>query len=209
MYTEKTPIYLQVAGNAVEKFYLDLDLILQRFRQSGELHGTIPAKKLGNRSPWTARLRVVEGRVMSCQIFDNRDAVVNSGEPALDTLYKLGPLYWEIIPELPGGTGPLPAISPLKKPGSGNLPSGPQRIVQPPMPEPVPTGEEPVPSRLMNVSLRQMNQTQWPRDYRMVYILIDGKRSSATIARMLSFPLADVEQILLELQRMRIIEITP
>lgn len=193
----------------MEKFYLDLDLILQRFRQSGELHGIIPAKKLGNKSPWKAHLRVLEGKVISCQILDNRDAVVNSGELALDTLYKLGPLYWEIIPELPGGTGPLPAISPLKKPGSGNLPSGQQRVVQPPAPEPFPAQEGPIPYRLMNVTLRQMNQTQWPRDYRMVYILIDGTRPSTTIARMLALPLADVEQILHELQRMRIIEMKP
>ncbi len=192
----------------MEKFYLDLDLILQRFRQSGELHGAIPAKKLGNRAPWKARLRVIEGRVISCQILDNRDAVVNAGEPALEALYKIGPLYWEIIPELPGGTGPLPAISPLKQPGSGKLSSGPQQVVPPaPQPLPAPAGE--IPYRLMNVTLRQMNQTQWPRDYRMVYILVDGTRSSTQIARMLSLTPAHVEQILHELQKMRIIEMKP
>src|SRR5215831_15774239 len=118
-------VCLQVAGNAVDKFYLDLDLILQRFRQNGLVLGDIPpTKKIGNKVPWKARLRVVEGTVIACQILDHNEAVMHSGEKALEALYKLGPLYWEIIPDIPGGkaisvdTGKLPVVPTLKKPGS-------------------------------------------------------------------------------------------
>lgn len=189
----------------MEKFYLNLELILQRFRQSGELLSDIPAKKIGNKAPWRARIRVDEGKISSCQIFDHRDAIVSSGGPALEALYKIGPLYWEVIPDLAGDTGKIPVMQPLKKPNSGSLSGTPERIILP-RPSIVPNQER-VPYRLVNVTLKQMNQTQWPRDYRMVYILIDGTRGSEKIARMLALPLADVELILSELQSMRIIDI--
>ena len=90
---ERYPRPLVVGNAAVEKVYLDLSTILRNFHQNGELSGDVPAKKLGNKAPWKARIRVVEGIVTSCQILDNRDAVVNSGELALDALYKLGQCF--------------------------------------------------------------------------------------------------------------------
>jgi hypothetical protein len=195
---------LLVVGNAVEKFDLDLATILQNFRQNGELHGDLPAKKLGNKAPWKALLGVVEGTVISCQILDNRGAVVNSGELALEALYKLGPLNWEVIPEPPEGTGKLPAFKPTRK--SGALPASPTGTA--PLPNPAPA-QAPTPYRLMDITLKQMNQTQWPRDYRLVYILVDGTRTNEKIASMLAMPVSDVEQILRELQSMRIIDLNP
>lgn len=202
---ERHPVSIQVVGNAVEKFYLDLQTILQRFHQTGELHGDVPAKKLGNKAPWKARLRIVEGSVTSCQILDNRDAVVNSGELALEALCKLGPLHWEVIPDPPEGSGKLPAIKPPRK--SGTLPGLSERV--PPPPSETAATRSPIPYRLVNITLKQMNETQWPRDYRLIYILIDGTRSSDKIASMLAMSLADVELILRELQSMRIIDLNP
>ncbi len=195
---------LLVVGNAVEKFYLDLATILQSFHQNGELHGDLPAKKLGNKAPWKALLSVVEGTVTSCQILDNRGAVVNSGELALEALYKLGPLNWEVIPDPLEGSAKLPAFKPTRK--SGALPAPSTGTA--PLPNPAPA-QSPTPYRLMNVTLKQMNQTQWPRDYRLVYILVDGQRTNEKIASMLAMPIADVEQILRELQSMRIIDMNP
>ena len=185
----------------MEKFYLDLATILQNFRQNGELYADLPAKKLGNKAPWKAQLRVSEGTVITCQILDNRGTVVHAGDSALETLYKLGALNWEVVPDLLDGTGKLPALTPARK--SGTLPP------LPPEPEPVPSPPSPVPYRLMNITLKQMNQTQWPRDYRLIYILVDGTRTTEKIASMLTMPLADVEQILHELQVMRIIDLNP
>ncbi|HEY0752738.1 MAG TPA: hypothetical protein VGD98_02070 [Ktedonobacteraceae bacterium] len=187
----------------MEKFHLDLDTILQNFRQNGILYGDIPARKLGNKVPWKTRIRIVEGHVISCQILDSRDAIVSSAEQALEALRKLGPIDWEVLPDAREETGKLPALKPNKK--SGALPELPERV--PPSSDS--PSSSPVPCRLMNVTLKQMHQTQWPRDYRLVYILIDGIRSSAKIAEMLALPLADVEQILLELQSMRIIDLQP
>lgn len=191
-------------GNAVEKFYLDLETILQSLRQNGELHGEIPAKKLGNKAPWKARLRVAGGHIVSCQILDQRDVVVSSGEMALEALYKLDAIHWEVRPDSLENTGQVPAVKAGHK--SGTLPNLVDRVPPAADPEPV---HSPTPYRLVNVSLRQMNQTQWPRDYRLVYILIDGTRSISRIAEMLTMQRADVELILQELKTMRIIEINP
>lgn len=201
---ERYPRPLVVGNAAVEKVYLDLSTILRNFHQNGELSGDVPAKKLGNKAPWKARIRVVEGIIISCQILDNRDAIVNSGELALDALYKLGPLNWEVIPDPQEGSGKLPVLKPARK--SGALPGVTDRIS--PEPDPVPA-HAPVPYRLMNITLKQMNQTQWPRDFRLVYILVDGTRTSEKIASMLAMSLADVEQVLRELQSMRIIDLNP
>lgn len=194
----------QVMGNAVDKFFLDLGTILQRLRQNGELYGEIPARKLGNKAPWKARIRVAEGHIVSCQILDQRDVVISSGEMALEALYNLEPINWEIRPDALENSGKLPAVKPNRQ--SGVLPGVPERIPPPHDPEPV---HSPTPYRLVNVSLKQMNQTQWPRDYRLVYILIDGTRSTIRIAEMLTMTRADVELILQELKTMRIIEINP
>ncbi|HEY3993893.1 MAG TPA: hypothetical protein VGM01_13585 [Ktedonobacteraceae bacterium] len=192
----------------MEKFYLDLATILQKFRQNGELSADLPAKKLGNKAPWKAQLRVDEGLVTSCQILDQRGSIVHSGEPALEALYKLGPLHWEIAPDLLDGSSKLPTLNQTRK--SGPLAVPPANTIPAPVPASVPdssSADTPVPYRLLTVTLKQMNQTQWPRDYRLVYILIDGIRTTEKIANMLAMPLADVEQILRELQVMRIIDI--
>jgi hypothetical protein len=191
-------------GNAVEKFYLDLDTILQRFHHSGELLGEIPAKKLGNRTPWRARLRVDKGSVTSCQIVDTFGAVIDKGDLALEALHKLGPLTWEVILDPLEGTGKLPVAPSLRK--SSTLPSVPERPVPAPNQPPAPPQ---VPYRLVNVSLQQMNQTQWPREYRLVYVLVDGIRSSEKIAGMLAMPRPDVEFILNDLKDMRVIDLNP
>lgn len=186
-------------GKAVEKFYLDLETILQSLHLSGTLHGEIPAKKLGNRAPWQAWLRLVEGQVAACQILDNLGAVVNAGEFALEAIAKLGPLNWEVIPEALEGTLKLPRIS-----QSGPLPPATETALQTPPVLPLI-----IPQRLLNVTLKQMNQTEWPRNYRMIYLLVDGIRTSEKIASMLLIPQPEVEQILHELQEMRIIDIKP
>ena len=196
-------ICLLVVGNAVDKFYLDLATILQGFRQqNGDLYGDIPAKKLGNKTLWKAQLRVVEGTVISCQILDNLGAVVNSGEAALDALDKLGRLNWKVIPDPPEGSGPLPNLNPTRK--SGALPRLPDRTTPAPDAEPIHSS---VPYRLVNITLKRMNETQWPRDYRLVYILVDGTRTQEKIASMLVMPPADVERVLRDLQNMRIIDL--
>ena len=193
-----------VVGNAVEKFYLDLDTILERFHHSGELLGEIPAKKLGNKTPWKARLRVEKGSVTSCQIVDTSGAMINKGDLALEALHKLGPLTWEVILDPLEGTGKLPAVPSSKK--SSPLPSGPERPIPAPSQPPAPPR---MPYRLVNVSLQQMNQTQWPREYRLVYVLVDGIRNSEKIAGMLAMSQPDVESILNDLKDMLVIDLNP
>lgn len=183
----------------MEKFYLDLETILQSIHLSGALHGEIPAKKLGNKAPWQARLRLTGGQVTACQILDNLGAVVNAGEPALEAISKLGSLNWEVIPEPLEGTLTMPPF--INKSG----PLSPAEEQAAPVPAHVPL----VPYHLVNVTLKLMNQTDWPRNYRMIYLLVDGTRTGDKIAIMLTLPLAEVEQILYELQKMRVIDLKP
>lgn len=203
---------IRVVGNAVEKFYLDLGSILQSFHHSGELIGEIPAKKLGNKVPWKAHLRVVDGNIISCFIIDNRGATLHSSDEAIKMLYKVGTLTWEIILESLENTGKTttgktPAAQPPRS--SGPLPGFPmEKAVPPAFPDPEPVRVR-VPYRLMNISLQQMNQTQWPREYRLVYILIDGERSSEKIASMLAMSPQAVQEILLELKKMLLLDFRP
>ena len=197
----------------VEKYTIDLDTILQilqGFHQNGTLHGDLPARKLENKAPWQAQLRLVEGEVISCTIVDEKGAVVRAGEAALQSLRKAGQLNWVMVQDVEQ-TLPPPAIRLDRV--SGTLPSDPRLPAQPRLPAPrLPAApywkafpRSPVPRRVINVSAEQMNQGRWPRNHRMVYAMVDGARPIEKIAALLSLRSEEVEQILRDLQTMRII----
>lgn len=48
--------------------------------------------------------------------------------------------------------------------------------------------------------------TSWPREYRLVFALIDGKRTSGEIATLLHKPIEVVEQVLNYFQTIGLIE---
>ena len=189
----------------MEKYYIDLDTILQilqGFHQNGVLHGDLPAKKLGNKVPWKAQLRMLEGKVITCSILDHQGDVVSSGEATLKALRGAGMVSWEMIAEPQTGTMSVPVIRPGSLSGplssASNRPFAPQQSLMP---------RYPIPRRLVSVTSEQMTSAQWPRYHRMVYVLIDGVRSSEKIANMLSLRPEDVEQVLRDLQHIRVIMI--
>lgn len=188
----------------MEKVYLDLETILLNFHQSGDLYADLPAKKLSNKVPWKAHLRVVEGNVVACQILDNVGAEVNSGDRALKALYQLGRLFWEFsFDPQPGAS--IPADSQADK-SSGTLPGSPEQL---PITPELPVTRHLVPRRLIAITVKQMNQAQWPRDYRMIYLLIDGQRTVEKIANMIGLPLQEVELVLHDLHSSRLIDLAP
>jgi hypothetical protein len=190
-------------GRVVEKYTIDLDTILQilgGFQQNGVLQGDLPVRKVGNKVPWRAYLRLVEGKVVACSIIDNRDRPVQSGESALNVLRRAGQLHWLMNREEGSDSGPLPTEV--------------QRRITPALPQYSPVYADPpqgmstsslVPRRLILMSMEQMNQTGWSRIYRQVYAMVDGARSVETIASILRVPVGNVERVLNDLQMMRII----
>lgn len=54
---------------------------------------------------------------------------------------------------------------------------------------------------------RMKDLTTWPREYRRVFALIDGRRTSVQIASLLRWPPERAVQILRELQARRFIEL--
>lgn len=195
----------------VEKYTIDLDTILQilqSFHRSGTLQGDLPARKLNNKVPWQAQLRLLEGEVTACSILDERGAVVQSGGVAFKSLQKVGKINWTMIQESEQ-TSHQPAIRFDRV--TGHLPSNPQLPV-PFQTEPHlstgPYGQAPRPlvaRRLMHVTVEQMNQEGWPRNYRQVYAMADGTRTIEKIATLLALHPQEVASILYDLQRRRVL----
>lgn len=208
-------------GKVVEKYTIDLDTILQilrGFHKSGTLHGELPARKLDNKVPWQAQLRLLEGEVIACSILNERGAVVRSGEDALKALRRAGNLNWTMVPDAQQ-TGHLPAVRLDRV--SGSLPSDPRlpipprtdpRFPTPPRSDPhLPVApywkaaRMPVARRLVLVTAEQMNLEGWPRNYRQVYAMVDGTRTCEKIASLLSLRPEEVEYILRDLQMRRVL----
>jgi hypothetical protein len=192
-------------GIDVEKYTIDLDTILQvlgGFQQNGLLQGDLPAKKLGNKVPWKAYLRLSEGKVVSCSIVDEKEMLVRVGQDALQMLRGAGQLHW-LMSRDDGGDNEQAVMEGPRR--TTNVLS--QYSPAPPQPQWGAFPSPLVPRRLVMISMEQMNQGRWPRGYRQVYAMIDGARTIETIASLLTLPLGSVEQILNDLQKMNIIAI--
>jgi hypothetical protein len=87
----------------VETYTIDLDAILQIlggcYQQNGTLHGDVPPRKLDNKVPLKAQLRLFEGEVISCTILDERGTVISTGKVVLEALRRAGQLNWTMMQE--------------------------------------------------------------------------------------------------------------
>ena len=182
-------------------YSLDTETMLQLLRerrQTGILATDLPMGTAGTRGRLRAIVTITAGKIIDCRIEESNGQLWVVGEEALQELHRLGTLDWSLTlqqtnPKLPAiqQTSPTLDTSPYLQ----NAPT--------PITGPIRRDEPQIPLRSMQVEVSQM--TQWPRTHRMVYAMIDGKNTTKRIAELLSLQTTTLEQILRDLQNMRVI----
>lgn len=190
-------------------YKIDLTSLLrlfEEFQRSGNLVAEIPRGTFGLKETGIARVELLQGKVVACLISKRDGSYYATGSDALSKLQLAGNLKWRVEaeaqpppPRISGllSSPPPPSMQPVDPPRSPTVSrsSGYQLIF-----ELIPVRLDiPVPDQHV---LRGLTFKQ-----RRVLALIDGTRSIARIADLLSLPVGEVQSILVELQAMRLIVI--
>lgn len=173
---------------------------------------------------WRAHLHLVEGHVAACHVQSQVDGRrLLSDSEAMRWLARWGQreFVWSLEIFTLHQTAPHPAPAGLLPPARSVAP--PQQVSQlAALPSPARHGFPPhhvapsagflPPATQMtgpqrSVQVEQGVISSWPRKYRQVFALVDGKRSVGQIAALLKLPPTVVEKIVNELQSMGIIQI--
>lgn len=169
--------------------------LLQQYYQSGTLIADVSAA-MRKRGPHNAHIVIVEGKVVSCYIEDKIAQYPSRIEAlvALDT--NEGPFTWRFHPqkEKPKpDTSTSVAIRPQPRPSSEQL---------------TPNA---IPRRIANLDLSWLTtwSSQQKRILRMVYTMVDGRRTVAVIERSLPVPHAVVQEALVVLIAIQVISVNP
>lgn len=168
-------------------YSLEYKMILQVLRQlgsSGEFHADISPQAALRDGGYVA-LRVQNGNVISCFIFNRNGQKLYHDAEAQFLLPKFGALDWQFVSSTP------------PKPASPNPP-----LVLPGV-KPVQRDEDFIPQR-HTVSPNQMRT--WSTLERSVYSLADGTRTVEQIATLLSRPNQIIEQIIHNFELSGVIE---
>lgn len=175
------------------EYRLDLDTLLLMLGQStGSLYSEFQHIS-GVRGRCQVFLHIEQGAIKSCSIMDERGNEVASGDVAIK-LIQSQVLEWHYTES---GTSPttrrdthplLPQVMPPRLTYTRPLPS-------------VPVPRSPIPRRTYRVPQHEF--MLWPRLYRSVYSLIDGKVPVEYIVRLLAREqgVERVREVLLYLQR--------
>jgi hypothetical protein len=174
------------------KYLLDMDtslLFLASRKQSGELSTTLKRfPGVASKGPCQIFIALAEGKMLSSTVQDAVGTVLVDGRFVLAELQKMGQLDWTWLPTRQGNTPP-PSFNPAaqKQPANG-FSSIPRRTVP----------------------LERIERSTLPRKHWQVLMLVDGMRTVAQIAALLtpSPTAADMQgiiAILKELQHQGII----
>jgi len=169
-------------------YHIDLTTILCVFaHQSGKLDTDL-RRVPGVKEHCHAQLFLAEGKVVSC-IIEGKSGVWFSGEDALRMLQSVGILEWTYTPTTQ--TASRPAVSTQLSPILQRTELISRNMVV-----------------LFPVRTRRIEQQEfasWSRWQRSVYNLIDGRKSTDDIARVLAQPQERIREILSELQKQGVI----
>ena len=153
--------------------------VIQAHKKTGRLHADLPSGVSSLREPCHVEIALEAGNIVSSAIIGKSGSLL-TGERAYQELALLGRLPWTFTPRSPPTIQPLPVTHALEKPAS---PLRPRRIV----------------------ALEQQEMRPWQRMHKLVYALVDGNRSIAEIAKLLSTTPETVEDILNDLRSIRVI----
>lgn len=169
------------------RYLLPVNAILQTLRdQNGitVLSASLPRLPRYQQEAREVALILGQGRVHTCTIRAADGLPLLQGSEALKTLERLGSLEWHVQ----GLVGSSDVWSPNGEAG--------QDLCQP---------QENIPRRLV-ASLSPLQQQNLSRHHRLVFNLIDGARSIASIATLLHFSPDEVASLLQELRQDQLID---
>jgi hypothetical protein len=182
----------------MQTYTLDLETLvslLEELGQNGRLSCEMPSGVPGLREACQARIDLQDGKIIFCQIEGRGRRVLASGNQALRLLSNLGPREWQLVETQPEETQPLLATGPLQS-NSRNA----MNVRTPSV----------IPQRVTAIDQQTLNRL--PRRHRWVLNLVDGMRSVAKIASLLSSSpdmqtIQQVGEILQELEALGMITI--
>ena len=168
----------------------DFASLLELLSVSGQSGTLIVEQPDYEGTPWQAQLMLVEGNVTTCLLRSKVDGrILLRDAEATRWLSTRGKLYWNLEESSQDPITPLPqAIAgPSTDPA---LPSQPAQTAQwfTIIPRRTPRGEQAVMSRA------------WSREHRLIFALIDGRRTITEIAALLHKPPDHVVQVLNDLR---------
>ncbi|SRR5579875_614469 len=167
--------------------------LLQQYYQSGTLEADLSAA-LRKRSSYTAHIVIVEGKIVSCYIRDKIAQYPSKAEALIALDREEGPFTWRFHPQQqnpPTTTSKSIAVRPQARPSPEQL---------------TPNA---IPRRIANLDLSWLTawSPQQKRTLRMVYTLVDGRRTVATIEKSVPLPHGVVQEALVVLIAMQVITI--
>jgi hypothetical protein len=156
--------------------------VMQEHQKTGLLYADAPSGAASLREPCRIEINITAGAIASCSIVGNSGQRV-TGKEAMQALPRLGRLRWTFVPQQQVVVQPAsPVIA-----GPVETPFFPWRTAQ----------------------VEQWQTRNWPRLHRTVFALVDGTKSVAKIAEILSTSPELVEKALHDLQSIGVITMGP
>lgn len=152
--------------------------VMQAHKKTGRLHTDLPSGVPSLREPCHVEITLEAGNIVSSAIVGSSGSLL-TGDRAYYELTRLGRLRWTFTPQSLSLSQPEPAPRALEK----HAISRPRRIVV----------------------VEQWEMRPWRRMHKLVYGLVDGKRSVEEIAKLLSATPETIEDILSDLRSIRVI----
>lgn len=177
-------------------YKIDLATLLQlfeEFQRSGVFIAEIPRGTLGLKEPSLARVEVINGMVVNCAVLGQDGRYLASGPDALRKLHQMGGLKWQMNTQ--AGSSPVVETSPLRSllPSQSSIPRVTGNL----------SFHTLIPTRIAAMERGVMNRLT-PMQ-RRVLVLVDGVRSVAKIAALLSVRAEIVQGTLRELEAMGLV----
>lgn len=153
--------------------------VMQTHKKTGRLQADLPSGIPSLREPCHVEIALEGGNITSSSIVGKSGSLL-TGARAYQELTRVGRLNWTFTPQSPTITQsePAPPIALAKQP-----PRRPRRTVV----------------------VGQQEMRPWQRIHKLVYGLVDGRRDVEEIAKLLSTSPEVIEDILSDLQSIRVI----
>lgn len=186
----------------------DLASLLQLLKVSGQSSVLRVEPATDGTGAWYARIALVEGEVTSCQVQRGENGeILLSGPPALQWLTSLGGLFWKLEE---AGTSSLP-FSPSAPPVAHDMQRREPEMLR--SSDALYRSSQPGPARRLTGTPRRTARgkreavnSSWSRDHRLVFALVDGRRTLEEIASLLHKPPGIVMNVLYDFQDQGLIE---
>jgi hypothetical protein len=161
-------------------------------------------------SPWNAQIHLVEGRVITCEVLRKEDGqVLLRDANALRWLSGLGGLVWNLAEThrqtLTSSPSPPASVRAVKRNIDPRAALYQVDRHEGEISSKQASQSQTIPRRTARGKQTPVNPA-WPRDHRIIFALIDGKKTIEEIALLLHKPPGLVQQVILELRAIGTLE---